>query len=85
MKNIDLIKSFHAGATKGRTEKLKIVDNQLIHYDWAVLAERIEDGLYIIYDGWTGYSATTSKIMYYIRANAPLYTTISERKKEVHQ
>lgn len=58
MKNIDVIKLFVNGETKGKTKNLKIEGNDLINYS-TIIARRTEKGFEV---NSTRYSVSTSTI-----------------------
>ena len=51
------------GGKRANTSSIKQPDGSvwLVDYNWAVYAVRKSNGHVTIYDGWHGYSATTSK------------------------
>jgi len=62
----DLGRMFKQGATKGRTNNIKIINGKnktyVVDYDWAILGSRDKKtGKITYYSGWDGYSPTTSK------------------------
>lgn len=73
MNNRAVVKHFVSGGKKGQSNSMYIAGNKLIGYGWAVYARRDKKGgrYYItLYDGWYGYSQTTSTHLNIIRPYA---------------
>lgn len=68
MSNDSLIKSFVRGDTSGKSNRMAIEETDnwtlLWGYGWALYAaRRKDDETLFVYDGWNGYSSTTSTHM----------------------
>ena len=83
MNNREIVKKFAAGAKKGHSNSMAIVQlpnstTALIGYGWAIYAKRRGKQI-IVYDGWRGYSTTTSHHMGLIRPYATKISKASPR------
>lgn len=77
MKTAELVAGFFRGSEQGTASRSRIVEKSghvvLLHYGWAVLAERVGNS-YVVYPDWHGYSSTTSRIVNLVKRNAPSNT-----------
>lgn len=65
--NEDLVRRFVQGGDSGKSNRMAIAAFEdwtlLWGYGWALYGARRDDGTLFVYDGWDGYSSTTSSHM----------------------
>lgn len=77
MTNLEIIKKFILGETKGKCNHLKIDNNKLINYD-KIIAYRLKENEIIL--NKTRYSQTTSRIQNLLRYNAHIVAEYQEKE-----
>ena len=77
MTNLEIIKNFILGETKGKCNHLRIDNNKLINYD-TIIAYRLKENEIIL--NKTRYSRTTSKIQNLIRKNSHIVAEYQEKE-----
>lgn len=78
----ELVRRFARGATTGTASNMEIRElddgtTQIIGYSWAVYSERDERGEITLFDGWRGYSVSTTQQLGKIR---PVADHVSDAK-----
>lgn len=73
--NRDLVNRFANGKKSGQSSNMKIVkmpdgSTVLEGYDWAAYAWRKNNGSITVYNGWYGYSQSTSKHLNLVKPKA---------------
>lgn len=82
MKNAELIRRFTAGDGHGSASRMEITQGFdgstfLWDYGWALLAHRDPSGDITVYDGWLGYSSTTTKHVRFFKPDEASYAVCS--------
>lgn len=94
MRNDELIKRFIRGETTGTASRMEIREmgdgTALVGYGWALYAYRSPSGEIQLYNGWDGYSSTTTKHLRYFKpdeasyaVDIPMNLTIVDERREV--
>jgi hypothetical protein len=81
LSNLDLVERFARGFERGASNRMEIKrdgnETIIVGYGHAVYARRKPNGTIILYDGWYGYSPTTSTHLNMIR---PYAEVVNKRK-----